>query len=304
MWHDLNAYQTELSKSLYPSQITAVEPDCEFRARTAIRTSGRLSLVKAHASAPFTLEPIAPTAREDSYVLHLQLKGNTAYVHRRGEVTCSTGTLLLTDSRAVLMAEQRSPADAMVVKIPGPLLRGRVREIERLCWLPTQTDAGSAFILRAFLLNLWHWNNHIDQRACEPMAEAMFNLMESSFTGQPCEMSTATTRSRQAYARVRDVIENRMSDPNLTTCHIAQAAGMSRSKLYRLTSEAGTTVEQLIIETRLNHVVRQLEAQPARDVTLTELAFEAGFGDASHFSRCFKRRFGTSPSRYRSRDRE
>jgi len=299
MWHDLRTYQAALSKSLYPSQITAADPHRQFRARTKMQTLGRISLVKAHANAPFTLEPLAPATRDDSYVLHLQLNGNTAYAHRRGEVACSSDTLLLTNSQTVLMAEQRSPADAMVVKIPGPMLRDRVAEVERFCWLPTQANAGSAHILRTFMLDLWQWNGQIDQRARELMAQSLFNLMESAFLQEAMPEIGAGDARQQAYDRLRDVIAARLCDPDLKTGDIAQAVGMSRSKLYRLTGEVGTTVERLIIETRLDHVIRELEAQPGRDVTLTELAFEAGFRDASHFSRCFKRKFGTSPSRYR-----
>jgi AraC family transcriptional regulator len=37
-----------------------------------------------------------------------------------------------------------------------------------------------------------------------------------------------------------------------------------------------------------------------RDVALTEIALQSGFSSQSHFSRCFKCAFGTTPSRYRA----
>lgn len=299
MWQDLRTYQAELSKSLYPSRITAADRQRQFRARTKTQALGSISLVKAHANAPFTLEPLAQSTRDDSYVLHLQLNGSTAYAHRHGEVACTSDTMLLTNSRTVLMAEQHSAADAIVVKIPGPMLRDHVTEVERFCWLPTQATAGSAHILRTFMLELWQWTERIDQRARERMAQSLFNLIECTFMRDSLPKFGPDDAHQKAYDRLRDVITKRLRDPDIKSGDIAHAIGMSRSKLYRLTGEAGTTVERLIIDARLNHVIRELEAQPGRDVTLTELAFEAGFSDASHFSRCFKRKFGSPPSRYR-----
>jgi AraC-like DNA-binding protein len=34
--------------------------------------------------------------------------------------------------------------------------------------------------------------------------------------------------------------------------------------------------------------------------TVTEIAFDVGFSDSAFFSRCFRRRFGVSPTQWRA----
>ena len=46
-------------------------------------------------------------------------------------------------------------------------------------------------------------------------------------------------------------------------------------------------------------IEKSLALLPKRSITLTEIAFECGFADQSHFSRCFRAINGISPSAYR-----
>ena len=50
-----------------------------------------------------------------------------------------------------------------------------------------------------------------------------------------------------------------------------------------------------VLEQRLNFAERQL-ANSANNAAVTEIAYAAGFSDLSYFSRCFRRRFGITPS--------
>lgn len=304
MWHTLGAYQESLSRSLYPSRITVGQSHLPFRARSDIRAFGRLSVLKAYANVPFVLEPLSHwTAREDSYVLHLQLAGDTAYAHCRGEVTCTTNSLLLTNSKNVIAAEQRSEADAIVVKIPGAMLRQQVNDAERYCWVATHADTGAASLLRSYLLDLWNCHVHLDERARELLSLSLLYQIEAVF-GPDSANAIRASVSRQGgtqglYERLSHEIGIRVGDTELKGEDLAAALGMSRSKLYRLTREAGTTVEKLVIDTRLGHVARRIETLREGEATLTAIAFECGFNDMSHFSRCFKRKFGISPSAFR-----
>jgi len=53
---------------------------------------------------------------------------------------------------------------------------------------------------------------------------------------------------------------------------------------------------ETIIEYRLNYATQQLVQS---DKPISEIAFESGFGDVSHFYKMFKVKMGLSPLNYR-----
>lgn len=301
-WQSFRAYQASLSASLFPSRLTMTDPHCDFRAMASTQSLGRLSFIKAHANSTFYLEPYGHRDRRlDCYVLHLQLSGESAYQYPDGKVSCASDTILLTDARRVLLAEQHSPADALVVRIPADILREQIQQVDDLCWSPVMANEGAADILRNFVLNLWSRNAELGLVNHQFLSLSLFNLIRSVFHWDAGGQRAARHERDWLYGRLRQEILARIGRKNLTVTDLAHAMGMSRSKLYRLTSQIGTTVERLIIDVRLEHVADRLSQPGGTRLSLTELAFEAGFCDLSHFSRSFKQKFGTSPSRYRGR---
>jgi AraC-like DNA-binding protein len=61
----------------------------------------------------------------------------------------------------------------------------------------------------------------------------------------------------------------------------------------------GTTPNGYILSRRLARASEMLTINP--DATVTEIAFELGFSESSYFTRCFRQRFGTTPSKWRVR---
>jgi AraC-like DNA-binding protein len=51
--------------------------------------------------------------------------------------------------------------------------------------------------------------------------------------------------------------------------------------------------EFIIMDIRLQYAMQLLTKYGK---TVSEVAFESGFEDASHFSRCFRKQFGVSPT--------
>ncbi len=104
---------------------------------------------------------------------------------------------------------------------------------------------------------------------------------------------------RSTYSRLHnalDYLEKNLSD-ELTLSELAARSNMSISHFTREFSAVfGQTPHRYILERRLDIVLRRLtETRTA----ITELAMELGFHDASHLSRAFTKRFGTSPSAFR-----
>jgi AraC-like DNA-binding protein len=76
----------------------------------------------------------------------------------------------------------------------------------------------------------------------------------------------------------------------------AEAVGMSRRQLQRkLKAVADQTPSAFVRRIRLGRGAQLL----AQDYgTVSEIAYEVGFGSPSYFTKCFRETFGTTPSRY------
>lgn len=93
--------------------------------------------------------------------------------------------------------------------------------------------------------------------------------------------------------RARQVIHREIYSPELTPDFISREIGVSRSALYRLFEPFGG-VRHAIQRERLFAAHAAL-SDPDSRAPILEIAEKSGFGDASSFSRAFRKEFGCSP---------
>ena len=99
------------------------------------------------------------------------------------------------------------------------------------------------------------------------------------------------------FSRFHEVLKERLHDEDFTVRQMALAAGMSRTQFYRKFSAlTGTSPMDYLHKYRL-HAARQMLKET--NMRVTQIAFEVGFRNLSHFSQRFHQEFGISPSRYR-----
>ena len=98
--------------------------------------------------------------------------------------------------------------------------------------------------------------------------------------------------------RVRQAVRRHLRTPTLKAKTLARLVGMSRSSLYRLFEDTGGVARHIQRERLLEaHAVL---TNPANSRSISAIAEDLCFADASSFSRSFKREFGHSPSEARS----
>jgi AraC-like DNA-binding protein len=97
---------------------------------------------------------------------------------------------------------------------------------------------------------------------------------------------------------VLQVMEKRFSEPDFSAQKLAAAVRLSERYVNELLFEAGASFTTRLNELRLRKAAELLQQAERR---ISDIAFECGFNDLSYFNRCFRRRFGLTPSAARGR---
>ena len=102
-------------------------------------------------------------------------------------------------------------------------------------------------------------------------------------------------RAARLRAAKVDIREN-LTSHELSAATLAKRLGITPRYMQMLFETEGMTFSQFVLGRRLT-LARRLLADPRHDQKrITEIAYEAGFGDLSYFNRVFRRRFGITPS--------
>ncbi len=101
--------------------------------------------------------------------------------------------------------------------------------------------------------------------------------------------------------RMQSYVRAHLTDPLLTPAEIAAAHAVSVRRLYQVFAEADLSLEQWIIELRLDRARSELARPGSSNRTIAAVARRWCFADPSHFTRRFRAAYGISPREWRAR---
>jgi|SRR6195952_534300 AraC-like DNA-binding protein len=107
-----------------------------------------------------------------------------------------------------------------------------------------------------------------------------------------------SVRSVRTAVLKRDIVQF-LGLRELNAEFLAKRHGISPRYVRKLFEEDGTTFSAFLLDERLR-LARKLLISPLHPLrTISAIAYEAGFGDISYFNRCFRARFGMTPTDFR-----
>ena len=99
--------------------------------------------------------------------------------------------------------------------------------------------------------------------------------------------------------RFRSLLENNLSNSELSVEDLGEQMGLSRVQLYRkIKALTNYSPVELLRITRLKKASALLSTT---DKTISEITYEVGFTSPSYFTKCYKEYFGESPSDFLKR---
>ncbi|NPD83093.1 AraC family transcriptional regulator [Prevotella sp. PINT] len=103
---------------------------------------------------------------------------------------------------------------------------------------------------------------------------------------------------RKFLDRVKEYIEENISNSDANIDDMASFAATSRSNLNRkLRSLVGITAAQLLIDARMQRAAQLLGGVDGGEkLSVSEVAYRCGYSDSRYFARCFKQKYGVTPS--------
>jgi signal transduction histidine kinase/DNA-binding response OmpR family regulator len=117
---------------------------------------------------------------------------------------------------------------------------------------------------------------------------------------QPNELAITST-DEKFLNKLMKVFEENISDPSFSTEKCAKEVGMSRmnlnKKLRALTSQS---THEFIRTLRLKRAAQLLKKAAGN---VSEIAYNVGFNNTSHFAKAFRQQFGQSPSKFAEKNK-
>ena len=296
------AWRDFWGRSLFGADIEPIR-DAPFHVEVTARFLPHVGLISAACSpSRFSCVPAAVT--DDSGSIGLVV-GSEDVVARLGgrEVEVKAGcAVAMSTSDAATMSWHSSPSFRCIL-LSRAALAPLVPDLDAAVMrpLPQRSEA-----LR-YLLGFARFVEEDEKALSLPIAQSaslhLRDLLALTLGPGKDEAVAIEARSLRAVRleAIKRFVARNSDDCRLTVHTVAYRFHVTPRSVQRLFEIDGTTFSKYLLDRRLARACEML-AEPQREgSSICEIALQAGFGDISYFNRCFRRRFGGSPSRLRGR---
>lgn len=220
-------------------------------------------------------------------------------IHRGREFTMRPGSMVLLKlDEPFFAADGASHKRFTNVHLPVDTLRAMVPGVDDL--VGRELEPGGALSLAMDYSDLLLRQPAAADEAGMAIAG---HLLDLAAIGLGARSDVAAAARRRGLRAVRlkavlSILQARFHEPDFSAQKLAAAAGLSERYVNELLFEAGASFTTRLTELRLRKAADLL----ARDETrISDIAFACGFNDLSYFNRCFRRRFGLTPTAARGK---
>ena len=246
-----------------------------------------------------TLTTIAASG-VDHVIIQLYVRGGYDGMAGISPISVRAGDICVLDLAHTLETRATSFKNLTFV-VPRPKLVSRIDELDALHGLVVPRDSVMAGLIGRHLETLAEFAPRMRLSDCAAIIDGSIDLLVACLRAEMERRDPAVAGGQvDIMIRIRQHIDARLSDPDLSIEHLGDRFGLSRTSLYRLFVPHGG-ITSYIRNRRLHRAFFDL-ANP--DLSIKEIIRRWQFTSKDSFSRAFKSAYGISPTvaRYASHE--
>lgn len=238
---------------------------------------------------------------DDDFSFHMNIGGNSHVAGPGGESALRDGDAMLLSYSVSRTISRPEPVDHRVIRLPRALLSPLVRNIDDVVLLTIPRGTGMLSLLKGYADAVFHdpalaipdMRRLVATHLCDLVAVTLGATREAAAMAEGRGVRAARLRAIKAD------IETHLTNADLSPDAVAKRQKISNSYIRKLFGDEGTSFSEYVVTRRLVRAHRMLTDQRWAGVGIASIAYDAGFGDLSHFNRAFKRCYGATPSEIR-----
>jgi AraC-like DNA-binding protein len=232
--------------------------------------------------------------------IDLQLHGRAVVEQDDRQAELDAGEFSFVDmSRPSHLAGELNSVAA--VMFPRSLLPLRYQDTRQLTGVRFGAQEPTSALVSVLVGQVVDRFERYTQPAGVQIGTAIFDLIMAALSDRLDRPDAVSpdTRLHALTWRVKNYVEQRLGDHQLSPVEVAAAHHISLRYLYRIFEAEQTTVGAWIRGRRLDRCRRDLADPALRGRPVSAVGARWGFVDATHFGRAFRSRYGVTPSEYR-----
>ncbi len=199
-----------------------------------------------------------------------------------GPVRVRAGEFCLIDHARTYELTHGDSVRTLCIDIPRERLEGHVPDARHWVGRLMTPDSTSSKVLLAVLRTLGDQMGPTGSMGLSSaFGESVLSVIAATYSSCTEGMSA---RGRGARARAfRAYIDSRLADPDLKPAEVASHAGVSERYVRAVLAAEGESFSSYVLRERLQRCAQVLADAAARGRTITEIAFQMGFGNVTYF---------------------
>jgi AraC-like DNA-binding protein len=209
--------------------------------------------------------------------------------------------MLFDNSRPYRMVFQ-ARNDVLVMGVPEKQLRRYMSCPEDVVAIAMPYKVNLNRLLSDTAQGLWRQcQEGMTNAVASMLTRAFLELTASAYSAIPSARAHRSSMGGVRRTQILNHIERHLTEHDLTPSRIAFEMNVTPRYLHLLFAGGQETIARYILRRRLEECARALAGDFGAARSVSEIAFDYGFGSLTHFGKVFREKYGLTPTEYRHR---